>query len=233
LLLIKHKIFMLISITRAEEDSKLALHEAADRAVHDAASMMGVGESFTIQKDAWGKPYGLWGEGSIPVSLSHSFPYALGAATPDADCLIGADVERIRFFLPHMSDAFLTDKERVLIDQAPGETKAALTTLAWSLKESVLKALGLGLRMHPRDVDISEALNEEGEGLITVKVQGQSLSGEYKTQKIEHTHVASAIVLPAEGGMLDVLRVKYDHGSSLCHHLNNSGNIASPTGVNN
>lgn len=89
----------------------------------------------------------------ITLSLSHSGGVGFAAAVPLPGRL-GCDVEVVT---PH-SDAFVADyftaSERAWILAANGE-RDLRATLLWSAKESALKALGEGLRLDTRSVEVT------------------------------------------------------------------------------
>ena len=69
--------------------------------------------------------------------------------------MLGCDIERVE---PH-SDLFLADyftlAEQSLVLGAPQGERNRLLALLWSAKESLLKALHLGLRVDTRSVEVS------------------------------------------------------------------------------
>lgn len=91
----------------------------------------------------------------ISFSLSHADGRALCVLCERPNLRLGADLERIE----GRPDAFLTDYftpfEQQQVLSAPPEQRALLITLLWSLKEAVLKALGVGLRLDTRRVEVA------------------------------------------------------------------------------
>jgi 4'-phosphopantetheinyl transferase len=154
--------------------------------------------AIAIVQDALGKPSARVGERGAPValSISHAFPFALAVATRD-DVALGVDIERIRDFSEHTWRAFLTPAEKEFIAAAPKARRRELRTLAWSLKEAVLKALGVGLRMHPAHVDIAPFLESTGDRQGTVQIRGISYDARAQTWREGSTHVAAAVALSA------------------------------------
>jgi 4'-phosphopantetheinyl transferase len=118
-----------------------------------------------IQKKASGAPVAAF---DIPVqpcslSLSHRAGHAIAVAAP-GDVPIGCDLELIE----PRSEAFITDyfsdRERELIRKDP----PFFSNLLWCVKESVMKATGEGMRIHPArievevDKDVSASLDDGG-----------------------------------------------------------------------
>lgn len=95
--------------------------------------------------------------GDTDISISHSQRIAIAAVSDkNKDGLVGVDVERVRDFSQDMLEFFLLETEMRQIDDClvSGHDKALVHTLFWSLKEAFLKALGVGLLCHPREVRI-------------------------------------------------------------------------------
>lgn len=88
----------------------------------------------------------------VVVSLSHSGGVGFAAASSDA-LRLGCDVETIEA----RSDAFVadyfTEAEALWID-AGRSLRDVRANLLWSAKESTLKALGEGLRLDTRSVEV-------------------------------------------------------------------------------
>lgn len=95
----------------------------------------------------------------VGISLSHRAGVALCAIGP-LEPPFGCDLETIE----PRSDAFVadyfTDKEKTLIERALPQDRIELIALLWSAKESVLKALRIGLRADTRSVCV-DSLREE------------------------------------------------------------------------
>lgn len=88
---------------------------------------------------------------NLRISLSHSHGRAL-CVLSDGPGAIGCDVERVEARAANFPETYFTaDEQNALSRQAAGR-QAALTTLYWSAKESVLKILGEGLRADTRRV---------------------------------------------------------------------------------
>ncbi len=162
---------MLIRIVRTQHSTKTnILSRAAESALaHRAASQvisaLWNGEpalSFEVIKDALGKPrVNIDCDGTqsaCPISWAHAYPYALAAGIRNESMDIGADIERVRRFRREVITAFLTDRECAHVLEREEATRAYHTTLTWSIKEAILKSIGLGLRLNPRRIDVTEAL---------------------------------------------------------------------------
>lgn len=125
--------------------------------------------SFTVTQDPDGAPYvvschpALGGSrlacGSparlpLAISISHSHGYAFCAicGTNSAPINLGADLELVEPRAANFAHDFFTDQEQDALHGAPSDLTDLLVTATWSAKESVLKALRLGLRVDTRTV---------------------------------------------------------------------------------
>ncbi len=86
------------------------------------------------------------------LSISHAGEWAVAVAGRSH---VGVDVERIRSFGSAMRDMVLTAREREWIDAAEARETDLRTTLVWSFKESFMKAHGLGVFGHFRDIELT------------------------------------------------------------------------------
>ncbi len=97
----------------------------------------------------------------LTISLSHRAGVAL-CALAEPDTGLGCDLEVVE----ERSSGFLTDyftaEEQALVAEAPPAERPRLVTLLWSAKESVLKALRVGLRFDTRSVVVEPILHSRG-----------------------------------------------------------------------
>lgn len=87
-------------------------------------------------------------------SLSHRDDYAFCAVIADPQVKTGVDLEKIEPREKHFLTDYFLPSEQLWVDSSPRNIRNLLTTLIWSAKESVLKALGVGLRWDTRQVEI-------------------------------------------------------------------------------
>ena len=93
---------------------------------------------------------------AVNISISHRDHYAFCALTPNVDLKIGADIELIESRPPSFLEDFFTPAEYQQGVVYHGRQRDLWFTLVWSLKESMLKALGKGLRLDTRCVEIRD-----------------------------------------------------------------------------
>lgn len=90
----------------------------------------------------------------LALSLSHRAGWAACAITDHPDLSLGIDLECIEPRADSFVDTFFTDDEIAFTGSLNGKQRDLWITLVWSLKEAVLKALGQGLRLDTRAVQV-------------------------------------------------------------------------------
>jgi 4'-phosphopantetheinyl transferase len=108
-----------------------------------AAAGKALGE-IEITYDACGRPE--WA--GKPLSISHSGPYCAAACGPEAMKFLGMDIEKAE---PRAA-AWYADYFHKSELPSPDMNQA---TRLWTIKEALLKALGLGLKADPLDIHLS------------------------------------------------------------------------------
>jgi 4'-phosphopantetheinyl transferase len=141
-------------------------------------------------------------DGPAPsISITHCDGVAVCiAGRPDA--AVGCDLERIGPRPASFAADWFTPAELQFVDAATDERRSEVVTLIWSAKESALKALGQGLRIDTRAVEVQ--LDEHGDhargagwqGVSVVTSTGRSFSGWWWRTEL---HV---LVFVAGGGLL-------------------------------
>lgn len=118
-------------------------------------------KAIAIRKAGSGAPVAAFG---VPVpactlSISHRAGHAIAVAAP-GDVRIGCDLELIE----PRSEAFIadyfSDRERELIQNNP----PFFSNLFWCVKESVMKATGKGMRIHPGRIEVEVEMKRQEEG---------------------------------------------------------------------
>jgi 4'-phosphopantetheinyl transferase len=108
----------------------------------------------------------LWGR---TLSLSHSGGRAV-CAVAAADGPLGCDLERIESRGTVFVEDYFTVEEASWIARQPAEQRDLLVNLAWSAKESALKALRQGLRWDTRTVEVDLGSTFGGRGWLPLEV---------------------------------------------------------------
>jgi 4'-phosphopantetheinyl transferase len=97
----------------------------------------------------------------VSISLSHRAGVALCAMT-QAGVAIGCDLEIVEAHSDAFAADYFTAEERALISGIATGDRPLLLSLLWSAKESTLKALHQGLRIHTCDVSVHLDLERQG-----------------------------------------------------------------------
>lgn len=87
------------------------------------------------------------------ISLSHSNGHAI-CAIASYGRSIGCDIEIIEARDPSFAADYFTADECAFVESVPTDARALATTLIWSAKECALKAIGEGLRLDTREVEV-------------------------------------------------------------------------------
>lgn len=129
------------------------------------------------------------------LSISHSHGVAVAEVIDGSlGKKVGVDVERIRDFHEETLRGFLTDEEYGRCSEAGLEysfnTEA---TLHWCLKEAYLKATGMGLRIHPRTVEIVPYKPRHGH--TTFIVAGDPVPVQSYWTTFENLYIIASIIL--------------------------------------
>ncbi len=88
------------------------------------------------------------------LTISHSGECSFCALSTGLTRQVGADLEKVEARTETFVMDYFTPVERQLVENTPAETRAVVVTLIWSVKESMLKALGVGLRRDTRSVEV-------------------------------------------------------------------------------
>lgn len=141
-----------------------------------------------IEKGPLGAPASRVSGRRISVSLSHAEGCAAGASATGGR--VGVDVESLRPLPPAFSRYFLHPREEELLRSWDDPLTALLA--AWTLKEAVLKAFGVGLTVPPKAVVVTRF---ESTGRVAARVGGKDVGA--AIWRDDWVVVAVAIVAPA------------------------------------
>jgi len=116
------------------------------------------------------------------LTISHSGDLAACALATRPELQIGIDLEKIEARPGSFVNDYFTRSEQQLVEQVPEDSRALVTTLVWSVKESMLKALGVGLHWDTRRVEVSglaDSLSGEVDpaGWREISIREQPASG--------------------------------------------------------
>ena len=113
------------------------------------------------------------------LSLSHSNDRAFCVVTLGRTNL-GCDIELIETRGPSFAETYFTNSENDRIANADERDRDLLTTMIWSAKESVLKALRIGLGADTRSVEIipDEVFGTQGNPKTAAWQAGRAVAGD-------------------------------------------------------
>lgn len=118
-------------------------------------------DAYEITHDAYGRP----SCGGKLLSISHSNGWAMAAIKPGIDFFLGADLEKTEPRHPAWYRDYFHKTE------LPGPDPSAATRL-WTIKEAIMKALGVGLMADPLDIRAGGKIELSGRPLARYKELG-------------------------------------------------------------
>lgn len=127
------------------------------------------------------------------LSIAHTKgEMAVAAAVGSNSCVgLGVDIEFVREFTFDFQRGFMTTQEFSYISSLPKIEQPIASTALWTLKESYLKATGVGLRQNPRSIDLLACLKKQES--FKVAVLGGWAEGSWT--QLDHKVIVSHIIL--------------------------------------
>ena len=109
-----------------------------------------------VRKEPSGRPFAvLNGDHCLPgrLSISHSHGWVF-VAYAEADIPFGVDAEQVETRSEAFTGDYFTTAEQAMFGGQTSQKRDVSITLAWSAKEAYLKALGTGLGIDPRSLQV-------------------------------------------------------------------------------
>ena len=134
----------------------------------------------TIANSAAGAPYARTADKILPIqlSISHREGWAAAAVSLNTGISQGIDLEWVEDHpVSFYEDFFTADEVRALGEYA-AKQRAWVGSLMWSAKEAVLKALGQGLRMDTRAVEVLRIAESKGDGWGEIELRVANMENE-------------------------------------------------------
>jgi 4'-phosphopantetheinyl transferase len=110
--------------------------------------------SMEIRATQGGAPQVFLAGEPLPLAISLSHRAGAGLGVVSASGFLGCDVEWVEDRSAAFVEDYFTGVERELILEQGPAGRALLTNAFWSAKESVLKAMGVGLRVDTRSLSV-------------------------------------------------------------------------------
>ncbi len=158
----------LASLTARGTDRRKADRVAGQLAANEAVAALLPGARFTVARRDSGQPV-VEGAVAVEVSITHVDGEALALAVRGAHA--GIDMEKVEPRADVFADEWFSAGER---EWATTDTDR---TAAWAVKEAVLKALGMGMALSPREVEVLAPRGPgwlRAEGSVTVRLRGEA-----------------------------------------------------------
>lgn len=144
-----------------------------------------VTDEVVLQKPDAGAPF-LLGHPEVSVSISRSVDVSMVGLSVAGQ--VGVDVERVRSIAYEpILDMIATDAEAAYVSEADQELRFFRL---WTIKEAVLKAMGVGLAGGARNISVPDAVcGEDGRGFV------QTPTGECEVSVEHRAGIVSAIAI--------------------------------------
>ncbi|QQR64560.1 4'-phosphopantetheinyl transferase superfamily protein [Candidatus Kaiserbacteria bacterium] len=127
------------------------------------------------------------------LSIAHSNGCAIALAVHAEKARgVGVDMEPVRLWKEETVRGFLVDQEYARCSENK-ESFSFYATLYWCLKEAYLKAIGIGLQMHPRDIEVH--IDPSDEHNITLIIHDRIIPAQIAWTQKEGGYIITTIIL--------------------------------------
>ncbi len=156
---------------------------------------LGHGE-ITFTRNKYGKP-ALTHDANVQFNVSHSGDWiALIAGGKDE---IGVDVEKIAPIDLQIAERFFSPQENTYLAAQPADQQLNTFYRLWTLKESYIKAIGMGLSMPLSSFAILPHVQQHGEPVWRCNQDGQIVRHRFYSHPLDEKHMFAACT--AEGDL--------------------------------
>lgn len=163
-----------IAATRLEQTAIRRYARPQDRATRLAARVLAracisewlrvAADSVAIVPDMRGRPTVDGAADEVVVSLSHTEGRALVALQTGGRVGVDVEIARAADFFDPMAGSIFSDDELATYHGLPSNRRSPWATACWTRKEAVLKAVGTGLAVDPRDVTVGMEIGPRLDG---------------------------------------------------------------------
>jgi len=142
------------------------------------AEHLGVQPSLiVINRDKYGRPYCSMTQWKGDFNLSHSGEWVILSISEK--CKVGVDIEKMNNISMEITNYFLTEKEQRNLYNGKGNDLIKDFYKLWTLKESYVKLIGLGLSYPLNSFEFEIKTKEECQELIKVHDYNNNLEAVY------------------------------------------------------
>jgi 4'-phosphopantetheinyl transferase len=149
----------------------------------------------SFSRNAYGKPC-LVQYPKMPFNVSHSGDWIalISGGTEE----LGVDVEKISPIDLQIAERFFSPQENAYLAAQPADQQLNTFYRLWTLKESYIKAIGMGLSMPLNSFAILPNILEHGELDWSCKQDGQSVSHRFYSHPLDEQHMLAACAVEGE-----------------------------------
>ncbi len=162
----------------------------------------------SVQNDPEGAPIALLDgqELRLSLSISHRDEVAFCAVCEAGGVSLGADVEKVEPRMAAFAGDYFTPAELDFLEYYSDSEYDRRVTLVWSAKEAALKALGKGLRLDTRSVEI-HAIQAAGSGWGSYSVRCGLAAGAWRGWWQAHGEYMLTLAALDKSGDRDAIRL--------------------------
>ncbi|MGQ8873214.1 4'-phosphopantetheinyl transferase family protein [Paenibacillus sp. TSA_86.1] len=152
-------------------------------------------EEFSFTRNKYGKP-ALINDANVQFNVSHSGDWvALIAGSEDE---LGVDVEKIAPIDLQIAERFFSSSECQFLAGKPEEMQQETFYRLWTLKESYIKAVGMGLSMPLNSFAILPHVQQQGEHNWKCNQAGLNLGHRFYSHPLDEQHMLAACAARGE-----------------------------------
>jgi 4'-phosphopantetheinyl transferase len=157
----------------------------------------------SIKNEASGAPYALIDGDRMKnsLSLSHRENLGVSAICKNPDVLIGIDLEEIESKSHGFIEDYFTSHESNMIFALPAKEQSLISSLFWSGREAIMKAMQTGLRIDTREIEFlcpALNLNDEWQPMVITQAPVDMKSIQLFWKKLDNFVITLAVITKEE-----------------------------------
>lgn len=121
-------------------------------------------DQLTFGENRHGKPYGLVSGQRVPMSFNVTHSGRHGLLAFGSTARLGVDIEEraSNRHIDLLSETVFGPNERSELDSVEGQQKIAMFFKLWTVKEALVKALGVGMSLNTSEFEVPEKMRRGG-----------------------------------------------------------------------